>query len=234
MRRCGQCQDERARGHLIADRSRITRSIMMMSKLTTTMSAPPTSTPPAAQRQVLHDPRQRGQPYRITSSGAPFDPRASAPRPTINATARTGPPSRSTSGATCPSVGSAASSNSPDFIKRRERPSCKRQRDSFSKPGKAVRVRGEAGALRSLLNNGPTIRAMTRWSYHVEAMNIPERWWRKKRQADVDPLQSAPQQPRVHGLGARRLRATPMTGVFTQNVKGYAYLALFKQPLPEP
>jgi hypothetical protein len=25
-----------------------------------------------------------------------------------------------------------------------------------------------------------------------------------------------------------------MTGVFTQNVKGYAYLALFKQPLPEP
>ena len=28
--------------------------------------------------------------------------------------------------------------------------------------------------------------------------------------------------------------ATPMTGVFTQNVKGYAYLALFKQPLPEP
>jgi len=28
--------------------------------------------------------------------------------------------------------------------------------------------------------------------------------------------------------------ATPMTGIFTQNVKGYAYLALFKQPLPEP
>jgi hypothetical protein len=24
---------------------------------------------------------------------------------------------------------------------------------------------------------------MTRWSYHVEAMNIPERWWRKKHPA---------------------------------------------------
>jgi hypothetical protein len=28
--------------------------------------------------------------------------------------------------------------------------------------------------------------------------------------------------------------ATPMTGAFTQNVKGYAYLALFKQPDREP
>jgi hypothetical protein len=24
-----------------------------------------------------------------------------------------------------------------------------------------------------------------------------------------------------------------MTGTFTQNIKGYAYLALFKQPLPD-
>lgn len=76
---------------------------------------------------------------------------------------------------------------------------------------------------------------MTRWSYHVEAINIPERWWRKKRQAE----ELTRFNQRLNNLGSAgwelvAYAATPMTGVFTQNVKGYAYLALFKQPLPEP
>jgi len=75
---------------------------------------------------------------------------------------------------------------------------------------------------------------MTRWSYHVEAMNIPERWWRRKRQArELTRLNQ-----RLNNLGSAgwelvAYQATPMTGTFTSNIKGYAYLALFKQPLDE-
>jgi hypothetical protein len=71
---------------------------------------------------------------------------------------------------------------------------------------------------------------MTRWSYHVEAMNIPERWWRRKRQAkELTRLNQ-----RLNNLGSAgwelvAYEATPMTGTFTSNIKGYTYLALFKQ-----
>jgi hypothetical protein len=75
---------------------------------------------------------------------------------------------------------------------------------------------------------------MTRWSYHVEAMNIPERWWRRKRQAE----ELTRLNQRLNNLGSAgwelvAYEATPMTGTFTSNIKGYAYLALFKQPLDE-
>jgi hypothetical protein len=77
--------------------------------------------------------------------------------------------------------------------------------------------------------------AMTRWSYHVEAMNIPESWWRRKRQAkELTRLNQ-----RLNNLGSAgwelvAYEATPMTGTFTSNIKGYAYLALFKQRIDEP
>ncbi len=75
---------------------------------------------------------------------------------------------------------------------------------------------------------------MTRWSYHVEAMNIPERWWRRKQQAkELTRLNQ-----RLNNLGSAgwelvAYEATPMTSTFTSNIKGYAYLALFKQSLDE-
>jgi hypothetical protein len=76
---------------------------------------------------------------------------------------------------------------------------------------------------------------MARWSYHVEAMNIPERWWRRKRQdKELTRLNQ-----RLNNLGSAgwelvAYEATPMTSTFTSNIKGYAYLALFKKPLDEP
>jgi hypothetical protein len=76
---------------------------------------------------------------------------------------------------------------------------------------------------------------MIRWSYHVEALNISERWWGRKRQ--TEELTRLNQ--RLNNLGSAgwelvSYEATPMTGTFTQNIKGYAYLALFKQPQPWP
>ena len=66
------------------------RSIMMMRKLTATMSAPPTSIPPPRSGRSTTIRGKGGS--RI---GSPVAARrsihASAPRPTINATARTGP-----------------------------------------------------------------------------------------------------------------------------------------------
>jgi hypothetical protein len=75
---------------------------------------------------------------------------------------------------------------------------------------------------------------VTRWSYHVEALNIPERWWRRKRQAE----ELTRLNQRLNNLGSKgwelvAYEATPMTGTFTNNIKGYAYLALFKQRLDE-
>ena len=66
-------------------------------------------------------------------------------------------------------------------------------------------------------------------------MNIPERWWRRKRQAkELTRLNQ-----RLNHLGSAgwelvAYEATPMTGTFTSNIKGYAYLALFKQRHDEP
>jgi hypothetical protein len=75
---------------------------------------------------------------------------------------------------------------------------------------------------------------MTQWSYHVEAMNISERWWRRKRQAE----ELTRLNQRLNNLGSAgwelvAYEATPMTGAFTHNIKGYAYLALFKCPRPD-
>ena len=65
-------------------------------------------------------------------------------------------------------------------------------------------------------------------------MHISERWWRRKRQAQ----ELTRFNQRLNNLGSAgwelvAYEATPMTGTFTNNIKGYAYLALFKQPLPE-
>jgi hypothetical protein len=85
-------------------------------------------------------------------------------------------------------------------------------------------------SMRSLTNpEAPA--AMTQWSYHVEAMNISERWWRRKRQAE----ELTRLNQRLNNLGSAgwelvAYEATPMTRAFTQNIKGYAYLALFKCP----
>jgi hypothetical protein len=64
-------------------------------------------------------------------------------------------------------------------------------------------------------------------------MHISQRWWRRKRQ--TEELTRLNQ--RLNNLGSWgwelvAYEATPMAGAFTHNIKGYAYLALFKRPQP--
>ena len=49
------------------------------------------------------------------------------------------------------------------------------------------------------------------WEYHVEQINISERWSAKRQQEEVS------------------YESVPVTGNFTGNVKGYAYLTFFKR-----
>jgi hypothetical protein len=60
--------------------------------------------------------------------------------------------------------------------------------------------------------------------YHVETMNISEKWSAKKQQEEVNRFQA-----RLNALGAENwemisYESVPLTGTFTNNIKGYAYL----------
>src|SRR5438132_7693781 len=79
---------------------------------------------PTAQRQVHIDPRQGGQPYRMTRGRPPFDP-SERPETDDQHDSHNGPGHHDAPpGATCPSVGYASSSSALDLIKLRLPTSC--------------------------------------------------------------------------------------------------------------
>lgn len=72
---------------------------------------------------------------------------------------------------------------------------------------------------------------MAKWQYKVEIMNISEKWSAKRQAEEVAAFET-----RLNAIGAQgwelvNYDAVPMTGSFTGNVKGYAYLAMFKRQL---
>lgn len=79
------------------------------------------------------------------------------------------------------------------------------------------------------INPGEWSAAMS-WQYHVEIMNISEKWSAKKQREEVEGFQA-----RLNTLGAENwemisYESVPLTGSFTNNIKGYAYLTFFKRP----
>ena len=69
------------------------------------------------------------------------------------------------------------------------------------------------------------------WQYYVETINISDRWSAKKQQEEVARFQQ-----RLNALGAENwemisYESVPLTGSFTNNIKGYAYLTFFKRPI---
>jgi hypothetical protein len=68
------------------------------------------------------------------------------------------------------------------------------------------------------------------WEYHVETINISERWSAKKQQEEVERFRV-----RLNSIGAEgwemiSYESVPLTGTFTNSIKGYAYLTFFKRP----
>ncbi|MFC2165902.1 DUF4177 domain-containing protein [Acidobacteriota bacterium] len=70
---------------------------------------------------------------------------------------------------------------------------------------------------------------MKKWEYRVENSTISERWSQKRQKEEIDKMQE-----RLNVLGSEgwemiSYESIPMTGAFTGNVKGYAYLLFFKK-----
>lgn len=71
---------------------------------------------------------------------------------------------------------------------------------------------------------------MTIWEYHVETMNISDRWSAKKQAEEVRNFMNHLNSLGKLGWEMISYESVPLTGTFTGNVKGYAYLTFFKRP----
>lgn len=72
---------------------------------------------------------------------------------------------------------------------------------------------------------------MTTWEYRVESSQIVERWSGKKQAEEVAAFQG-----RLNAIGAEgwemvSFDTVPLTGRFSENIKGYVYLTFFKRPV---
>lgn len=73
---------------------------------------------------------------------------------------------------------------------------------------------------------------MPRWEYLVEHVNISERWSAKRQREEVEAFRV-----RLNELGAQgwemiSYESVPLTGHFSNSIKGYAYLNFFKRRNP--
>jgi hypothetical protein len=71
---------------------------------------------------------------------------------------------------------------------------------------------------------------MTKWAYHVETMNISDRWSAKKQAEEVARFGARLNQMGAEGWEMISYESVPLTGNFTKDIKGYAYLTFFKRP----
>lgn len=73
----------------------------------------------------------------------------------------------------------------------------------------------------------------THWEYEVIEMNMSERWRPKKQAEEVVKLRD-----RLNAMGRQgwemvSYESIPLTGSFSDKIKGYAYLCFLKRPAAE-
>ena len=71
---------------------------------------------------------------------------------------------------------------------------------------------------------------MTKWQYHIETMNISDRWSAKRQSEEVARFSTRLNQIGADGWEMISYESVPLTGNFTGNIKGYAYLTFYKRP----
>lgn len=70
---------------------------------------------------------------------------------------------------------------------------------------------------------------MTAWEYHVETINISERWSARRQREEVENFRNYLNEMGAAGWEMISYESVPLTGSFTGNIKGYAYLTFFKR-----
>jgi hypothetical protein len=69
------------------------------------------------------------------------------------------------------------------------------------------------------------------WEYRIENVTVVERWTSKRQTEEIDAFQG-----RLNTLGADdwemvSFETVPLTGRFSDKIKGYVYLAFLKRPI---
>jgi len=72
---------------------------------------------------------------------------------------------------------------------------------------------------------------MSAWEYHVETVNISDRWSAKRQKEEVDQFRTYLNKMGREGWEMVSYESVPLTGHFSGNIKGYAYLTFFKRQL---
>lgn len=70
-----------------------------------------------------------------------------------------------------------------------------------------------------------------KWEYWVDTLNMSDRWSAKRQAAEVEKFRVYLNEAGAQGWEMISYESVPMTGAFTGNVKGYAYLCFFKRPV---
>jgi hypothetical protein len=70
---------------------------------------------------------------------------------------------------------------------------------------------------------------MTPWEYHIETVNISERWSAKRQREEVEKFSTYLNQMGAAGWEMISYESVPLTGHFSEKIKGYAYLTFFKR-----
>lgn len=73
---------------------------------------------------------------------------------------------------------------------------------------------------------------VTKWEYQVEQVNISERWSAKRQQEEVERFRAYLNTMGAQGWEMISYESVPLTGHFSNTIKGYAYLTFFKRQLP--
>lgn len=71
---------------------------------------------------------------------------------------------------------------------------------------------------------------MVQWEYYVTQRNMSERWSAKRQREELIEFNAALNEAGGVGWEMVSYEAIPLTGAFTGNIKGYAYLLFFKRP----
>ena len=70
---------------------------------------------------------------------------------------------------------------------------------------------------------------MAKWQYHVETVNISERWSARRQREEVDGFRDFLNRMGADGWEMISYESVPLTGHFSEKIKGYAYLTFFKR-----